>query len=122
MTVHGVGIDIVCLPRIRALVDRYGEQFENRWFDPSELAQTGDPAVCLARSFAVKEAVWKALRIESIRHLAWRDIVATDHDGSIEVLLSGAVKSVAESHAVTAITAQALVRNDLVIATAIAEI
>lgn len=49
MTVHGVGIDIVCLPRIRALVDRYGEQFENRWFDPSELAQTGDPAVCPQR-------------------------------------------------------------------------
>ncbi len=123
MTLVGVGIDVASLTRIEGLLRRYGGSFENRWFDPAELPQQGSTSTNLAKSFAVKEAVWKALPHDATGPLPWRAIVT--HPGTaahqMAVELRGAVAAEAASHGVTAITANVTVHGDLVVAVAMVE-
>lgn len=81
----GVGIDIVSIDRIGSIVARYGTRFERRWFHPIELSSASDRCVALARSFAVKEAVVKALPSFSCRRLPWRDIITSGRVDSDQV-------------------------------------
>lgn len=120
MGLHGVGVDVVDLHRFSAVIERHGERFLERWFSRAELAQTGDRVTSLARSFAAKEAVWKALQLP-IPHLVWRDIEATGTDLGLSVLLTGQVRSVAQSSQVGAIHLTSSRKGNLVIATALVE-
>src|SRR6187401_269558 len=63
MSVLGVGIDIVELPRIARLHARHGEAFERRFCRPGErLERQGEALIQhLGGLFAAKEAVLKAL-------------------------------------------------------------
>jgi holo-[acyl-carrier protein] synthase len=68
-----VGIDIVDIARIAGVVERYGDRFLNKVFDPEEIEyakgmKRGHES--LAGRFAAKEAFMKAFG----RRLAWRDI------------------------------------------------
>jgi|WetSurSiteA1Bulk_404760.scaffolds.fasta_scaffold60257_2 holo-[acyl-carrier protein] synthase len=75
-----VGIDIVEIPRIRHVVDRYGDRFLSRVFTDEEIAyargrrKMEEP---LAGRFAVKEAFMKAVG----RRLPWRDIEVCQDKG-----------------------------------------
>lgn len=122
MTLHGVGIDVVDLPRFRKLLTRRGERFADRWFTPLERRQQGDPALCLARSFAVKEAVWKAVGFEAIPHLLWQDIVAVaDGRGGFAVSFRGEAARVVREAEVGAVSATANGDDRVVVAVALAE-
>lgn len=121
MSLRGVGIDVVDVARFGGVLDRGGEKLRLRWFTPVELAQPGASTENLARSFAVKEAVWKALRFSSIRHLVWRDIEAARVRGAMEVSLTGLVLAEARAQSVARIHADAAIRGPIVIATAIVE-
>ncbi|MDY6955793.1 MAG: holo-ACP synthase [Pseudomonadota bacterium] len=60
----GIGTDIVAVARLRAALDRRGERFARRILNAGEwagYAAASDPARILARRFAAKEAVAKAL-------------------------------------------------------------
>ena len=60
----GVGVDIVEVRRIAAALDRFGERFVRRILTPEEYRphlDTAARAVYVARQFAAKEAVSKAL-------------------------------------------------------------
>lgn len=60
----GIGADIVAVARLRAALDRRGERFARRILNAGEwegYATASDPARVLARRFAAKEAVAKAL-------------------------------------------------------------
>lgn len=60
----GIGTDIVSVRRIAALLAKYGERFARRILSDRELGEfhrAGRPAALLARRFAAKEAVAKAL-------------------------------------------------------------
>jgi holo-[acyl-carrier protein] synthase len=62
--IFGIGTDIVSLGRIKALQERYGIRFARRLLNESELAEydaSHDPARFLAKRFAAKEALTKAL-------------------------------------------------------------
>lgn len=62
--IHGIGTDIVCVERIQANLKRFGERFARRVLTPEELGdfhKDSKPAHFLARRFAAKEAVAKAL-------------------------------------------------------------
>jgi len=62
--IGGIGIDIVRVARIRCLLAKYPERFPQRILHPRELADYGakkDKAAFLARRFAAKEAISKAL-------------------------------------------------------------
>lgn len=62
--IFGVGTDIVMVARIAATWQRFGERFARRILTPHELgslAAARDPVRFLARRFAAKEAMAKAL-------------------------------------------------------------
>jgi holo-[acyl-carrier protein] synthase len=60
----GIGTDIVAIDRMRALWDRHGERGMVKILAPDERADCGrqnDPARFMAKRFAAKEALGKAL-------------------------------------------------------------
>ncbi|MDR2092683.1 MAG: holo-ACP synthase [Azoarcus sp.] len=62
--IHGVGTDIVQVDRLRAALDRHGDEFAVRILAASEheaWRAARDPARFLAKRFAAKEAFGKAL-------------------------------------------------------------
>lgn len=64
MRVIGVGIDIVSLDRVAAAYTRYGARFGARILSAGEMGElmaAGLPAAYLAKRFAAKEAMAKAL-------------------------------------------------------------
>ena len=68
----GIGTDIVQIPRIQALLDKFGERFIARCFTDAE---RGDgSAAHFAKRFAAKEAVLKALGTGFAEGISWQDI------------------------------------------------
>ena len=59
--VKGIGVDIVKLERIEAVYERFGERFARKILSEEELAGTSITANLLAKRFAAKEAIAKAL-------------------------------------------------------------
>lgn len=64
--IFGIGIDIVHVPRVEKLLDIYGDHFAGKILTPEEFVQFKEvppimPAKFLAKRFAAKEAVVKAL-------------------------------------------------------------
>ena len=62
--IYGIGIDIVGIDRIRRILAKYPERFPKRILHPQEYSDYSirkDQAAFLARQFAAKEAVSKAL-------------------------------------------------------------
>lgn len=62
--IYGIGTDLVAVARMAALLARHGERAARRILAPeewSQFAQKSDPARFLAKRFAAKEALAKAL-------------------------------------------------------------
>ena len=77
----GIGYDIVEVPRIEAVISRWGAKFENRVFTPRELKYCKSKKNCnqrLACRFAAKEAVLKALGLGWRFGIGWTDIEVTN--------------------------------------------
>lgn len=69
-----VGVDLVDIPRLESVIERWGDRFLDRIFTPEErrtCAETARPAVHLAARFAAKEAIFKVL---GGRGVSWREI------------------------------------------------
>jgi len=74
--IKGIGIDVVQIPRIEKLVEKFGRKFAQRILSKEEL-EVYDSKACrafLARRFAGKEAVSKALGRGIGRPLKFTDI------------------------------------------------
>ena len=88
------GIDLVHIPRIRGLLERYGDRFLARVFTAREMGGRRRAAHELAARFAAKEAVAKALGV-GVRVLAgdgigFHDVeTVSDARGKPLVVLSG---------------------------------
>ena len=67
------GVDIIEIPRIRRVADRYGDRFYGRVYTEREAAYCRGRAPQLASRFAAKEAVMKALGTGT-RGVRWQDI------------------------------------------------
>ncbi len=64
--ISGIGTDIAAVARIGRLYERHGERALEKLLAPAEMAdfaKTRDPARFLAKRFAAKEALGKALGI-----------------------------------------------------------
>jgi holo-[acyl-carrier protein] synthase len=64
MTRLSVGVDLVSIPRIQSLLDRWGDRFLRRVYTDHEIAYCLNklrPAISLAGRFAAKEAFFKAV-------------------------------------------------------------
>lgn len=106
MAIVAIGLDVVEVPRARAMLDRLGERLLHRTLSDEErayLASLGDPAPALAARLAAKEAVYKALQsLPGARPVGWRDIaVRRLPDGRPEVVLTGRAAEVLAPHRVS---------------------
>lgn len=62
--IYGIGVDLVQTSRIAKILERHGERFSERILHPQErmaYAEARDKANYLAKAFAAKEALVKAL-------------------------------------------------------------
>ena len=90
------GVDIIEIPRIKQMLDRYGQRFLNRVFTPDEIAYCRGRAPNLAGRFAAKEAAMKALGT-GVRGVSWKDIEVIRADsGAPSLRLHGRAEKRAE--------------------------
>jgi holo-[acyl-carrier protein] synthase len=94
VTVLGIGIDVVDIPRFRRSLDEFGERFVLRLFTPAEADYAARSprrrAERLAARFAAKEAVGKALGCGMTEGVRWTDIeVIHDARGCPTLALHG---------------------------------
>jgi holo-[acyl-carrier protein] synthase len=104
------GVDLIEVPRVRLAIERHGERFLQRVFHPEEIAycrRKTHPWPNWSVRFAAKEALFKAVRPGTLRHLVWREIYVTRHRsgqpqlafaGDTETRLQGWRFSLALSH------------------------
>jgi holo-[acyl-carrier protein] synthase len=92
MNILGIGLDATELPRVSALLQRYGERFLRRVYTDGEIAyctRRRDPVPHLAGRFAVKEAAMKALGTGHSRGVLWKDIEVVRQGGPPQLRLHG---------------------------------
>jgi holo-[acyl-carrier protein] synthase len=74
--IHGVGVDIVEVERIRKAILKYGEKFIRRIFTLDEITHCHgktDTYLRYAARFAAKEAAFKSLRGRWRKGMRWLD-------------------------------------------------
>lgn len=79
----GIGTDIVEIARIERLLTKHGEQFPERILHPQErqrLSGHTNPSAYLAKRFAAKEAIAKALGTGMAEGVVAADIEISNND------------------------------------------
>ena len=90
------GVDIIEIPRVRLVFEKYGQRFLDRVFTAGEIAYCRGRASNLAARFAAKEAAMKALGT-GVRGVAWKDIeVVRQESGAPSIQLHGRAKNQAQ--------------------------
>jgi holo-[acyl-carrier protein] synthase len=103
--VHGIGIDVCEIARVRRIVDRYGDRFLRRVFTDGERAYAQahrDPIPSLAARFAAKEAALKALGAGMPPGMTWRDFEVVRHGGPPRLKFNGLAGEIAVAEKVGA--------------------
>lgn len=75
--VHGIGVDIVDIARIKSSLERFANHFENKIFTKDEIdycRSKADPSKHFAGRFAIKEAVMKCMGKGMGQGVDWKDI------------------------------------------------
>ena len=107
MDIVGLGIDATDIPRVAALVERYGDRFLQRVFTEGEIAyctRRRNPAPHLAGRFAAKEAAMKALGTGQTRDVLWKDVEVVRQDGPPQLRFhGGAARRAAQMHVATSL-------------------
>ncbi|MFV0275931.1 MAG: holo-ACP synthase [Parahaliea sp.] len=95
----GVGTDILEIARIDAVLARQGERFAARILTPQELADyraSRQPLRLLAKRFAAKEAIVKAIGTGIACGVSWQDVrIVHDANGAPGAELSGGAQAAA---------------------------
>lgn len=95
--IRGIGTDMVLVGRIEAVLGRQGDRFARRILTDAEwqrYAVHGQPARFLAKRFAAKEAILKALGTGLGQGMSWHCIqIDRNALGAPVVVLSGAALS-----------------------------
>lgn len=101
MSVTGIGVDLVHLPRLRQVVARWQDRFLRRVFTDAEIAYCRarrDPIPHLAARFAAKEAALKALGTGLRLGIRWRELEVRREPGRPPVLvLSGRSREISRA-------------------------
>ncbi len=82
--IYGIGVDLVHIPRMEAVLKRWGERFVDRVFTEQEAAlcfRRARPASAFALRFAAKEAFSKALGLGMRGGIRWKDIEVFHYPG-----------------------------------------
>jgi holo-[acyl-carrier protein] synthase len=103
--IHGIGVDLVHIPRMKAVLDRWGERFINRVFTEKEAElcfKRGYPASAFALRFAAKEAFSKALGLGMRRGIRWKDIeIFHDPGGKPGLRVYGETSAICDQKSIT---------------------
>ena len=98
--VIGIGTDIVQIDRIAKVLERQGDKFTQRILtltEQQEFARLDNGVAFLAKRFAAKEAVAKALGTGIGHGVSFQDItVINDNKGAPAISLSGCESGVVE--------------------------
>ena len=99
MPVIGIGTDIVKVSRIEKSLKKYGENFARRILHENELQifkQRKTSKYYLAKRFAAKEALAKALGTGIAKGISFEEIeVINNDDGKPELILHGTALDIA---------------------------
>ena len=93
----GIGTDIVSIERIKHIYDKFGDDFVHKNFHKLEIIHLATlthilKISYLAKRFAAKEAVAKALGIGIGGSLAFKDIAVINNDlGAPQILISSTI-------------------------------
>ena len=98
MPVIGIGTDIVKVSRIKRLLNKHGENFAQRILHENELQifqQRKTSKFYLAKRFAAKEALAKALGTGIAKGISFEEIeVVNNEEGKPELILHGKASEV----------------------------
>jgi len=118
-----VGTDILKIDRIDNVVERLGDKFVRRILTASEqqeYADSGMPNRLLAKRFAAKEAVAKALGTGIGRGVSWQDMqLEHDGNGAPRMVLSGGASRVAADRGASRVEISLADEADYVVAFAV---
>jgi len=121
--VIAIGTDILRIGRIEDVVARLGDRFVARILTPVEQEEyraSPQPQRLLAKRFAAKEAIAKALGTGIGRGVSWQDIaIGHDANGAPQVTLSGGALGVATVRGGTRIELSLADEADYVVAFAV---
>ncbi len=81
--IRGIGVDLVTIARMTGMIERHGERLAKRILAPAELADYAaaqDKGRFLAKRFAAKEAVAKALGVGMRTPIHMERITVTHDD------------------------------------------
>lgn len=105
MAIRGIGIDLIRVERLRVLLERWEDRFEERVFteaEREECSRRKNRAECLALRFSAKEAFAKALGTGLRNPLTWQDIaVENDTLGKPLISLSERARRFCRKHHIT---------------------
>lgn len=125
MAIFGVGTDIVKLERIERSLSRHGDKFAERILSSSEFeeyASKNNKATFLAKRFAAKESISKALGTGMRQGIDFKQLViSNDELGKPCVHLESHAKDWAEKHNINSIHLSISDEKDTAIAFTIAE-
>ena len=92
----GIGTDLVNIKRIRKVLNRFGDRFENRVFSKLEIERSRrkyDPSSSYAKRWAAKEACSKALGIGLRMGISWKEMhVVNLKSGKPDLIIEGKAK------------------------------
>src|SRR5207244_8510515 len=90
MRINGIGVDLVNIPRMRDVIDRWQDRFLQRVFTEQEIAYCRarrDPVPHFAARFAAKEAALKALGTGLRLGVSWRELEVRREGGQAPTLV-----------------------------------
>ena len=123
--VIGVGCDLTSIARVERSLAQLGARFAERILAPAELAlfaSSPQPAAYLAKRFASKEAVAKALGTGIGAAASFRDIsISSSARGQPQVELSGSARATAAAMGVRSIKISISDEADMALAFVILE-
>ena len=115
------GVDLIEIPRIAGVLERYPSRFLEKIYTEGERRYSRGRPPQLASRFAAKEAVMKALGT-GVRGVPWQDIEVTRRRGQApEILLHGKAKERAEKMGIHRMALSLSHSREMAIASVVAE-
>ena len=115
------GVDLIEIPRIAGVLQRYGERFLGRIYTPGEIDYCRGRPPNLAARFAAKEAAMKALGTGT-RGVSWQDIEVTRQEsGAPSLRLHGRAQARARRLGVIQLSLSLSHSRDYAIAVVVAQ-
>ena len=121
--VKGVGTDIIKIARITHALQKHGERFAARILTPDEMVRfesAANSGLYLAKRFALKEAIVKALGTGIAKGVSWQDInTANNEAGQPYAILDGGALSAMQSLGADTLSVSLSDEEDYVLAFAV---